>query len=783
MEGRISELEEDSFEISGKRIFVDGRTVITEFGVPLDFDSLRQDWKVRVLAEPRQQNRLWALEIEVLERSQGGVEVDAKGVISNLVDSTMTVNGIVFVIVSNTELRDKKDRPIALSGFVVGMRVEAKGVTNAAGEVIATEIKIKDEHSGDREIEFTGPVVAVFHHPPLPDSLQVNGQILEIDAQTALFGFDNEPIQLSDLQYGEEVEVRARTRENAIPRALRVKRTEPGRSEVQVTGRIDELGDSTLVVTGLSFTILPGTIILDDENFFITFAQLQVGLVVEIQGRRLSGNDLVATHIKVEDEVDDEIEITGYLESLTASSLTVSSQDFLLIPATAVFDEQGSPTTRAALQIGMQIEVKGDRRFNGTIVARKIWILDFLGNEVVIRGEIEAVHDNRLRVTGVEFRSNANTEIRDQNGNTIPFAALSVKSVVELRAARSNSHWLARRIVLEETTDDQLLLTAAIDSLAEDMLHTLGHRIHVVDRTQILDEDRTALSFAELEAGQVVEAIAKTLADGSLLASRLIRRNLSATLARAGGVIESLSPSRITVTGLQVEIDAGTRFVDVHGQPVARDSLYLGAVVTVEGERRTGGRLKATQITMAPRRVLTGVVSGVNNETLEIQGILQDLTPATLVLSEQNRALSLSDLQPQQQVRLSAGFVNGNWETLTVRLLFRSEQTAVATPESPTSAPRVFALEPGYPNPFDRRMAATSTIHFFLPEPGRITAVVVNLLGQSVATLLDTHLPAGRHVVQWNGRDQANRRVAPGVYFYRVRAGREVATGKVVVLH
>ncbi len=57
-------------------------------------------------------------------------------------------------------------------------------------------------------------------------------------------------------------------------------------------------------------------------------------------------------------------------------------------------------------------------------------------------------------------------------------------------------------------------------------------------------------------------------------------------------------------------------------------------------------------------------------------------------------------------------------------------------------------------------------MRFELPEAGPVSLVVYNL--EPVRTLLDGgFLPAGSHVVHWNGRDGQGRRVASGLYLLR----------------
>jgi len=44
-------------------------------------------------------------------------------------------------------------------------------------------------------------------------------------------------------------------------------------------------------------------------------------------------------------------------------------------------------------------------------------------------------------------------------------------------------------------------------------------------------------------------------------------------------------------------------------------------------------------------------------------------------------------------------------------------------------------------------------------------------LGQKVRTLVSELKPAGHYLVSWDSRNDSNRHVAAGVYFYRLSAG------------
>ncbi|KPL07294.1 hypothetical protein AMJ86_04795, partial [bacterium SM23_57] len=86
------------------------------------------------------------------------------------------------------------------------------------------------------------------------------------------------------------------------------------------------------------------------------------------------------------------------------------------------------------------------------------------------------------------------------------------------------------------------------------------------------------------------------------------------------------------------------------------------------------------------------------------------------------------------------------------------EASSVPTSES-VLIPEEFALHQNYPNPFNPE----TTIPFDLPQAGRVTLQVFNIIGQQVAVVVDRPLPARFHHVSWNGSG-----LSSGVYFYRI---------------
>jgi hypothetical protein len=77
-------------------------------------------------------------------------------------------------------------------------------------------------------------------------------------------------------------------------------------------------------------------------------------------------------------------------------------------------------------------------------------------------------------------------------------------------------------------------------------------------------------------------------------------------------------------------------------------------------------------------------------------------------------------------------------------------------------APASYKLYQNYPNPFN----PATTISYQLPEDGKVSLIIYNILGQQVATLVDEVQNAGYKQVVFNVN-----KISSGVYFYRLRAG------------
>jgi len=100
-------------------------------------------------------------------------------------------------------------------------------------------------------------------------------------------------------------------------------------------------------------------------------------------------------------------------------------------------------------------------------------------------------------------------------------------------------------------------------------------------------------------------------------------------------------------------------------------------------------------------------------------------------------------------------------------------ETSVSN-EQATELPSVVELQQNYPNPFN----PSTTIAFGIPQTGKVTLEVFDLLGRKVATLINgQNRTAGQHTLNFDASS-----LSSGMYIYRLQAGNSVITKKLTLI-
>lgn len=102
------------------------------------------------------------------------------------------------------------------------------------------------------------------------------------------------------------------------------------------------------------------------------------------------------------------------------------------------------------------------------------------------------------------------------------------------------------------------------------------------------------------------------------------------------------------------------------------------------------------------------------------------------------------------------------YEALTATITLPSDAA-----DAPVRLPTAFSLHQNYPNPFN----PSTTLGYSLPARTRVTIRIHDVLGRTVATLVDEMQSPGTKEVRWDAADRPG-----GVYYCRITAGSFSAT-------
>ena len=212
---------------------------------------------------------------------------------------------------------------------------------------------------------------------------------------------------------------------------------------------------------------------------------------------------------------------------------------------------------------------------------------------------------------------------------------------------------------------------------------------------------------------------------------------------------EQVMPHSLTkVCGDDQEGTVGVQLAESFVVSVSdEDGAAMAGVIVSFAVTAGGGTLSAaTATTDANGRAATRLTLGSDPGTNTVSATVEGLEPVTFTATGQESPFaSLFDL-----------FGGGK---------------LVALPDSPQLAQNA-------PNPFNSQ----TVLAYFLPAPSPARLEVFALTGQRVAILHQGPQQAGYHRLRWNGRDDAGRPVASGMYLYRLVTNEVVLTRKLILL-
>jgi hypothetical protein len=203
------------------------------------------------------------------------------------------------------------------------------------------------------------------------NQIVVDGETFLITDATRFRIRGNKDADPDDFEVGDEVQVTAFVNSDGDSVALEIKLKKNNGNgggggddeddEVEVTGVIEELTDTTITIAGETYNLTENTLFLLLDKTAGALSDFAIGDTVELKAKLVDG-EWVVIRVKLEAEGsgDDEREVSGAIEAITATSVTVGGETFVLDAGTEFKLFSGDPGELADFTVGANVELTAD---------------------------------------------------------------------------------------------------------------------------------------------------------------------------------------------------------------------------------------------------------------------------------------------------------------------------------------------------------------------------------------------------------------------------------------
>lgn len=192
-------------------------------------------------------------------------------------------------------------------------------------------------------------------------------------------------------------------------------------------------------------------------------------------------------------------------------------------------------------------------------------------------------------------------------------------------------------------------------------------------------------------------------------------------------------------------------------------------------DRVKGFEFQVANIDNANHRVIIGLVSMVTGERPDLAAGDGPVANLHFRLNGKTDELEIKSIELSDPDHELTYYSNDYSTGIPELKVTHPEVVNIAYSGISPTVPGKFGLSQNYPNPFN----PSTKISYNVPGTERmmVTLSIYNVLGQTIATLVNEPMEPGTHDAVWNANN-----VASGIYFYQLRIGNQVTTKKMELL-
>lgn len=509
--GEILSISTDSIIVNDITFKVDANTVVKDDkDLVIPYSDLQVGMFVKIRAVFLADNSLLAVKNKKHSETDG---LEIEGLVHSIGGDSLVIHNVTVLVDSNTVITGEEDSLKTFSDIHVGSFVKIKAVLVGGDSLLAVRIRLRTEDDRDN-IEIEGTINTINQ-----DTLIVNNFHVVVDANTEIFSNNNDRLNITDLQVGMRVEIKAQLLAGNLYLARRIKVRVPESEEFEFKATIDSLDNGSILLNGVWVQTDSTTEILGQDHTQKTFSDLTKGMRIKVKGNILPDNSLLAKRIVIQEIWNHDIELTGLIDSIGSDWIGVLNHTLFINGLSQLFNFDGTLINIGFLTTGTKVKIKAEISGDSLYVKRLIIVNSSLNT---FFGNIDSLGVNTLYVSGVEITTNSSTIVVNFMDSVVTLNDLAVNQTVEILAfLQSNNSYLALVINIEEDPN-VTTVSGFINNVTQNSLSVALPSFIITPSTIFLNLSYQPISVSDLVAGQEVTVWGNQVSPSQIEALQII---------------------------------------------------------------------------------------------------------------------------------------------------------------------------------------------------------------------------------------------------------------------
>ncbi|MCC7478287.1 carboxypeptidase regulatory-like domain-containing protein [bacterium] len=462
----------------------------------------------------------------------------------------------------------------------------------------------------------------------------------------------------------------------------------PGPRGPKLRGDIEAISNTSITVAGVTFSINAATRFWVKNDRNAGSGQFNIGDEVQITSLPAGQGQRVALIIKLKHDSDNpgqndtEILLSGELEALSASSLSIAGLELDLSGRTRFYLQSGARARFEDFSVGDFVEITAIKLRNDSWLALRIQAAE-QGTQpdgtLRVEGSLSSISSAQASLDGLLFRLNAQTQFLLEGGASGSLGDFEAGQQVAFLAELQGGVWTVLRLSTDTEADfgsgggGTRTVSGSIQALSSSSVSINGESFSLNSATQLKIAGQSA-GLTDFFVGANVTLSAVQSGSAWLATSMSIA---APGLRSLSGSIESISAAAVRVNGTELAINSATKFF-IGTNEVAIADLFTGVDADVQASF-AGGQWTATRITLAgsTQLELNGVVEAIGADSLTVDGRTIRFGAQTLFQLIGGASGSIADIDPGDAVEVSASFNGSFWLASRIEVTATSDEQTV----------------------------------------------------------------------------------------------------------